>query len=168
MRLPRLVVLLLVFLCAAPAWGRSGQAYIDAVTLRRGGRSELQVGFRVQRAFDGHLRDVSDAILCEMGASERASSPGGSSSRGRSGETPSGTGGRRSSSARSCSSFSLSSSGDGGNDTITAAGGTGHNTIFGEDGSAERVFSTCTDGWKNRTAGAEETFHFAERPVTFP
>lgn len=48
---------------ALPAWGRVGQAYIDAVSLRRGGRSELLVSFRVQNAFDSRLLDTLDSGL---------------------------------------------------------------------------------------------------------
>ncbi|MBI5014580.1 MAG: DUF4390 domain-containing protein [Deltaproteobacteria bacterium] len=48
---------------ALPAWGRVGHAYIDAVSLRHGGRSELLVSFRVQNAFDSRLLDILDSGL---------------------------------------------------------------------------------------------------------
>jgi hypothetical protein len=63
MRLPRLVLPILLLAVALPAWGRVGRAYVDAVTLRHAGRSELQVGFRVQKAFDRRLLDTLDSGL---------------------------------------------------------------------------------------------------------
>lgn len=58
-----LLPLLALFSAAIPAWGRSGQAYIDGVVLRRGPRAELQVSFRVQNALDRRLLDTLDSGL---------------------------------------------------------------------------------------------------------
>lgn len=64
MGLPRIVLpLLALAAAAAPAWGRTGQAYIDGVALRRGPRAELQVSFRVQNALDQRLADTLDSGL---------------------------------------------------------------------------------------------------------
>jgi hypothetical protein len=64
----RVFLLLLAFLTAlavAPPcpWARTGQAYIDAVTLKRGPRSDLSLSFRVQKAFDARVLDTLDSGL---------------------------------------------------------------------------------------------------------
>ncbi len=62
----RVFLLFLTIAALAPAallWGRTGLAYIDSVQLRRGGRSDVLLSFRVQRAFDERLVDTLDSGL---------------------------------------------------------------------------------------------------------
>jgi hypothetical protein len=58
-----LALLIAVFAASGAAWGRTAQAYIDGVSLRRGPRSDLLLGFRVQKAFDQHILDTLDTGL---------------------------------------------------------------------------------------------------------
>ncbi|NTU59893.1 MAG: DUF4390 domain-containing protein [Deltaproteobacteria bacterium] len=64
-RVSLLLLCLLAALAAAPPcpWARTGLAYIDAVTLRRGPRADLSLSFRVQKAFDSRVLDTLDSGL---------------------------------------------------------------------------------------------------------
>jgi hypothetical protein len=59
-------IFLLLFLVAAlfpggRVWGRSGEAYIDSVTLKRGPGGDVLLSFRIQRAFDQRILDTLDS-----------------------------------------------------------------------------------------------------------
>lgn len=61
----RLCALLLVLLSLLPtgAQARTGQAFVDGVTLRRGSRADVTLGFRIQKAFDARVLDTLDSGL---------------------------------------------------------------------------------------------------------
>jgi hypothetical protein len=66
MGLRRILLCLVVAAMLVPvahAWARTSHAFIDAVQLRRGPRSDLLLAFRVQGAFDERLLDMLDSGL---------------------------------------------------------------------------------------------------------
>lgn len=60
-----LAALLFAALALAPADlpAKTGQAYVDAVVLRRGARADLTLNFRIERAFDNRILDTLDSGL---------------------------------------------------------------------------------------------------------
>lgn len=68
MRSRRVYLLLSAFLAALAVSppcvrARTGEAYIDAVSLRRGARADVTLSFRVQKAFDPRVLDTLDSGL---------------------------------------------------------------------------------------------------------
>lgn len=62
-RIISLFLLIAVLVPAGHGWSRSGDAYIDGVTLHRGSRDDLLLSFRIQRAFDQRILDTLDSGL---------------------------------------------------------------------------------------------------------